>query len=71
VQVYAAMLLGFLVEGQLSLRLAAAKLLPGGTLEAVTGAIERCLHFYINAGAITEHNERSLRQLLTSLSEDA
>jgi len=31
-------------------RAQAAALLPGGSLEPVVAAVERCLHFYITAG---------------------
>ena len=41
-------------------------LLEGG-VATVTAAVERCLQFYVNAGAITRSTEESLRALLASL----
>jgi hypothetical protein len=70
VEVYAAILLGFLVEGDQAARAEAAALLPGGAgLAPVVAAVERCLAFYVSAGAITKGSERSLRELLQSLRE--
>lgn len=46
----------------------AATLLPGGTLKGVAGAVERCLRFYLDTGAITARTEAGLRRLLASLS---
>jgi len=67
VEVYAAMLLGFLVEGDPKLRQRAAALLPGGSLQPVVSAVERCLEFYIRADAITDSTSAKLKKLLASL----
>lgn len=67
VEVYAAILLGFLVEGEPGARAAAAAALPTGTLAPVVAAVARCLAFYLTAGAITKGSETSLRRLLASL----
>lgn len=69
VEVYAAILLGFLIDGDAGAQSEAAALLPGGTLDPVIAAVARCLQFYINAGAITSKTEGSLRRLLASLKE--
>ena len=66
-EVYSAILLGFLVEGCPAARREAAALLPGASLAPVVAAVERCLHFYVSTGAITKGNEDSLRGLLASL----
>ena len=60
-------MLGFLVEGDQQAQAEAAKLLPGGTMAPVVAAVRRCLHFYVTAGALTQHTETSLRELLASL----
>lgn len=66
-EVYASILLGFLVEGCPKAHATAAALLPTGSLESVACAVRRCLHFYVSAGAMTKGNEDSLRALLASL----
>lgn len=70
VEVYAAILLGFLVEGDKEAQKAAAELLPGKSLAPVVSAVQRCLNFYVTAGAITQRTEASLRALLASLQSD-
>jgi hypothetical protein len=67
VKMYAAILLGFLVEGNTKARLQAAPLLPGATLQPVTAAIEQGLHFYVGSGAITPEHARTLNELLQRL----
>lgn len=67
VEVYAAILLGFLVEGCPAARAQAAALLPTASLEPVVAAVQRCLLFYVSAGAMTKGNEESLRALLEAL----
>ena len=69
VEVYAALLLGFLLAEDSALQDAAIKSL--GSLRPVLSAIEKCLSFYVNAGAIMSQNEESLKKLLTSLRGDA
>ncbi len=66
-QVYAAILLGFLLEKDSTLRQEAADLLQDPQLLSVTSAITRGLHFYVNAGAISQTNAESLRALIASL----
>jgi len=53
-QVYASMLLGFLVADCSAAQALAASLMPGGTLDPLVAAIQQCLAFYISAGAITD-----------------
>lgn len=67
VEVYAAMLLGFLIEEDSSLRQQAASLLPGGTLEPIVAAVEKCLEFYVRADAITDSSSTKLKNLVASL----
>ena len=67
VEVYAAILLGFLIEGDTVAQGEAAELLPGKSLVPVIAAVQRCLNFYVNAGAVTQRTEASLRALLASL----
>lgn len=66
-QVYAAMLLGFLVAGQPGVQRAAAALLPEGGLASVLAAIHRCLTFYVTAGAIADASRDTLLALLREL----
>jgi len=68
-QVYAAMLLGFLVADQAPLQAAAAGLLPQGGLGGVLAAIRRCLSFYVNAGAITEASRDTLAAMTRRLEQ--
>ena len=70
VEVYAAILLGFLVEGDKNAQKEAAKVLPGNSMECVLSAVQKCLHFYVTAGALTQRTEASLRALLASLVSD-
>ena len=67
IEVYASILLGFLVEGDEAARKEASGELPGGSLECVVSAVERALNFYVSAGAITQGSEQSLRSLVASL----
>ncbi|KIY96796.1 hypothetical protein MNEG_11166 [Monoraphidium neglectum] len=67
VEAYSAMLLGFLLRGSPGLQHAAAARLAGGSLEPVAAAIQRCLAFYVTAGAITEGTRGKLVQLLEEL----
>ena len=62
---YTALLLGFVVEGSPELQLEAAQQL--GSLQPVTRAIQECMEFYTQTGAITSQNEDNLRTLLTAL----
>lgn len=65
VEVYSALLFGFLLADDEAMQVAAiAKL---GSLQPIISAIKRCLSFYVDAGAITTQNEESLRKLLASL----
>lgn len=65
VEVYSALLFGFLLANDEVMQTAAISKL--GSLQPVISAIRRCLSFYVDAGAITSQNEESLRKLLTSL----
>ena len=65
-QMYSAIALGFLVKDSAARRAAAAAQLPGGSLEAVAALVERCLQFYMLAGALSEVNQRSLGALVVS-----
>lgn len=67
VEVYAAILLGFMLEGDIEAQKEASSLLPGKCLLPVVVAVRNCLHFYVNAGALTQRTETSLRALLASL----
>ena len=67
VEVYAAMLLGFLVEEDPKLRRRAEEMLPGESLDAVIGAIERCLEFYVRTDTIAESTTVKLKKLIASL----
>lgn len=71
VEVYTAVLLGFLIEGSPSLQKTAAALLPTHSVGPVVAAIARCLDFYVRTGAMTKKNEDSLRHLLASLEKDS
>ena len=63
-QMYAAVVIGFLVEGCSTRQTAAAAVLPGGNLTAVTSAVQRCLQFYTITGSLSEVNQQNLRSLL-------
>jgi hypothetical protein len=68
VEVYAGILLGFLVrDGGPDLAAAVAALLPGGNLDALSSSTARCLDFYVRTGAITDHTRVTLEQLLQQL----
>lgn len=64
------MLLGFIVAADAALREQAAAALPGGSLAPVAATVEQCLQFYVAVGAMPADNERSLRQLVTSLRQN-
>ena len=65
VEVYSALLFGFLLANDEVMQTAAISKL--GSLQPVISAIKKCLSFYVDAGAITTQNEESLRKLLASL----
>jgi hypothetical protein len=67
IEVYCGMLLGFLVRDCADLAPVVAQQLEGGTLQPVVGAVQRCLHFYVSTGAITEHTKVTLEELLQHL----
>ena len=67
VETYAALLLGFLVAQDPTLRAEAAAAMPGNSLDPVVAGVQRCLRFYMDTGAITERTEASLRSLLADL----
>jgi hypothetical protein len=69
VEVYSGMLLGFMVQASSKAREAASKLLPGGDLRVVVGAVERCLQFYVQTGAITDSSRAKLEGLLKHLQQ--
>jgi hypothetical protein len=71
IEVYCGMLLGFLVRDCADLAPVVAKQLEGGTLQPVVGAVQRCLHFYVSTGAITEHTKATLEELLQHLNSCA
>lgn len=69
VEVYSGILLGFLVrDGGPALAQGVCALLPGRSLDALTSATSRCLDFYVRTGAITNHTQVTLEQLLQQLS---
>jgi hypothetical protein len=70
IEVYAAILLGFLVDGDMKAQEEVAQQLPGGTLAPVISAVQRCLHFYVATGALTQSTEASLRALVASLQDN-
>ncbi|DBB08404.1 TPA: hypothetical protein ACH3X3_008557 [Trebouxia sp. C0006] len=65
VEVYAALLYGFLLADDSALQAVAVSTL--GSLQPIISSIKKCLSFYVDAGAITSQNEDSLRKLLASL----
>lgn len=65
IEVYSALLLGFLLSGDQSLQAEVSSIL--GSLEPVTASIKKCLSFYVDAGALTSQSEESLRKLLADL----
>lgn len=65
VEVYSALLLGFLLANDQSLQIEASRIL--GSLNPVIAAVKRCLSFYVGAGAMTSQSEESLRKLLAAL----
>lgn len=69
-EVYAAVLLGFLIQDCPDARRQAAALLPGRSLDGVAAAVGRALDFYATMGAMTQDNMDNLRGLLTSLQEE-
>ena len=64
---YTALLLGFVVEGSPELQSEAVQQL--GSLQPITIAIQECMEFYTQTGAINSQNEHSLRTLLTALQQ--
>jgi hypothetical protein len=66
-QVYAAMLLGFLLEDSPGSRVAAARLLEGNSLAPLVSAIQRGLVFYVSTGAITDSTREMLTRLVQNL----
>lgn len=70
IEVYAAILLGFLVEGDKKAQNEAAQQLPENSMKPVISAVQKCLNFYVTAGALTQRTEASLRALLASLQTD-
>ncbi|WIA08618.1 hypothetical protein OEZ85_008047 [Tetradesmus obliquus] len=71
IEVYCGMLLGFLVRDCADLAPVVAAQLEGGSLQPVVGAVQRCLHFYVSTGAITEHTKVTLEELLQHLNSCA
>ncbi|KAL4437365.1 hypothetical protein ABPG75_004504 [Micractinium tetrahymenae] len=69
-EVYAAVLLGFLIQDCPEARGQAAALLPGRSLDGVAAAVEHALDFYATMGAMTQDNVDNLRGLLASLQPD-
>jgi len=69
VEVYAAMLLGFMVSSDAGLRSKAAELLPHGSFEPVVSAIERCLQFHTQTDTITDATGTKLRNLIECLKD--
>ncbi|KAL4429823.1 hypothetical protein ABPG77_010940 [Micractinium sp. CCAP 211/92] len=68
-EVYAAVLLGFLIQDCPEARSQAAALLPGRSLDGVAAAVGRALDFYATMGAMTQDNMENLRCLLASLQQ--
>lgn len=67
VESYAAILLGLLVKDSASARVEAQQIFSGISLETVIEAIQRCLVFYLRAGALTEQMENTLKELVVAL----
>ncbi|GFH05752.1 uncharacterized protein HaLaN_00263 [Haematococcus lacustris] len=67
VQVYASLLLGFLIQDCPASLEEAVSLLPGRTLQPVQTAIQRMLLFYVQAGAITNATRDAMVKLLQQL----
>ena len=67
VHMYTALLLGFVVEGSPELQSEAVQHL--GSLQPIIIAIQECMEFYTQTGAINSQNEHSLRTLLTALQQ--
>lgn len=67
VEVYCGVLLGFLVRDCPSLGPSVASSLGDSGLDLVVNAVRRCLHFYVSAGAITDHTRGTLQELLAQL----
>lgn len=64
---YAAMLLGFIIQSNPAMCDWAVSHLRGGSLRNVVAAIGRGLHFYIKTGAITEATRETMVKLLVAL----
>jgi hypothetical protein len=71
VEVYAALLLGFMVAGHPELQAEAAARLPGDGLAGMRASIRRCLAFYTSAGAITDASRATLQALARELEATA
>lgn len=69
VEAYCAMLLGFLVRDCEDVARCVPQLLHGQSLQPVVDAVQRCVSFYISAGAITDHTKNTLEELLQHLSK--
>lgn len=65
IEVYSALLLGFLLAGDERSQAEVSNTL--GSLNPVIASIRRCLGFYVDAGALTSQSEESLRKLLAAL----
>ena len=61
VEVYACMLLGFLVQASPQAQREAAARLPGASLAPLAAAVERCLLFYVTAGKPAKGAQRCVR----------
>jgi hypothetical protein len=68
-EMYAAMLLGFMLQGNTGLRPAAAARLRGASLAPVVAVIHSSLAFYLQAGAITDVSKEVLVRLLRDLGQ--
>lgn len=68
-QVYAALLIGFLVAPWPEACKEAAAALSSNSLAPIKNGIQHCLQFYKDAGAITVKTQQSLRRLLDTLAE--
>lgn len=68
-EMYAAMLLGFMLQANTCLRQEAAARLCGGSLSPVVAVIHSSLAFYLQAGAITDVSKAVLLRLLQDLGQ--
>ena len=67
VESYAAILLGLLVKDSASARLEAQQIFSNVSMEPIIDAIQRCLVFYLRAGALTVQMENILKELVVAL----